>query len=179
MPISLFLIEDEELVCELLAEFLSAEEDINYLGEARDGASAIERCRELKPEMIIVHNVKIDYSMKDKDPVSKVKFFQELTDDESFHIDRAKVSSLLPTNFLERKVRVYSRIRDHNVEDAIAKAFSNFQRKMYGGCEIQATPSRSRKKRGHSLGHERERVQVAPVGVSTPSGTQRSAHTDV
>ena len=35
----------------------------------------------LKPEMIIVHNVKIDYSMKDKDPVSKVKFFQELTDD--------------------------------------------------------------------------------------------------
>ena len=133
----------------------------------------------LKPEMIIVHNVKIDYSMKDKDPVSKVKFFQELTDDESFHIDRAKVSSLLPTNFLERKVRVYSRIRDHNVEDAIAKAFSNFQRKMYGGCEIQATPSRSRKKRGHSLGHERERVQVAPVGVSTPSGTQRSAHTDI
>lgn len=54
MPISLFLIEDEELVCELLAEFLSAEEDINYLGEARDGATAIEKCRELKPEMIIL-----------------------------------------------------------------------------------------------------------------------------
>jgi len=54
MPISLFLIEDEELVCELLAEFLSAEEDINYLGEARDGATAIRMCRELKPEMIIL-----------------------------------------------------------------------------------------------------------------------------
>ena len=54
MPISLFLIEDEELVCELLAEFLGAEEDINFLGDARDGASAIEKCRELKPEMIIL-----------------------------------------------------------------------------------------------------------------------------
>ena len=128
----------------------------------------------LKPEMIIVHNVKIDYSMKDKDPVSRVKFFQELTDDESFHIDRAKVSSLLPTNFLERKVRVYSRIRDHDVEEAIAKAFSNFQRKMYGGCEIQATPSRSRKKRGHSLGHE-----TRTTNGTTPNGTQRSADTGV
>ena len=54
MPISLFLVEDEELVCELLAEFLSAEEDINYLGEARDGATALDKCRELKPEIIIL-----------------------------------------------------------------------------------------------------------------------------
>ena len=54
MPISLFLIEDEELVCELLSEFLKGEEDIEFLGEARDGASAIEKCRQLKPEMIIL-----------------------------------------------------------------------------------------------------------------------------
>jgi two-component system invasion response regulator UvrY len=54
MPISLFLIEDEELVCELLGEFLSSEEDIDFLGEARDGATAIEKCRELKPDMIIL-----------------------------------------------------------------------------------------------------------------------------
>jgi DNA-binding NarL/FixJ family response regulator len=54
MPISLFLIEDEVLVCELLAEFLSTREDINFLGDARDGATAIRMCRELKPEMIIL-----------------------------------------------------------------------------------------------------------------------------
>lgn len=54
MPISLFLIEDEELVCELLSEFLKGEEDIEFLGEARDGATAIEKCRQLKPEMIIL-----------------------------------------------------------------------------------------------------------------------------
>jgi DNA-binding NarL/FixJ family response regulator len=54
MSISLFLIEDEELVCELLAEFLGSEDGINYLGEARDGTTAIEKCRELRPEMIIL-----------------------------------------------------------------------------------------------------------------------------
>lgn len=54
MPISLFLIEDEELVCELLSEFLKGEDDIDFLGEARDGATAIEKCRQLKPEMIIL-----------------------------------------------------------------------------------------------------------------------------
>ena len=54
MPISLFLVEDEELVCELLSEFLQSVEGINFLGDARDGATAIEKCRELKPEMIIL-----------------------------------------------------------------------------------------------------------------------------
>lgn len=54
MAISLFLVEDEELVCELLAKFLSMEEGIDYLGDARDGATAIERVRELKPDMLIL-----------------------------------------------------------------------------------------------------------------------------
>jgi len=54
MATSLFLIEDEALVCEMLAEFLKEEEGIEYLGEARDGATAIEKCRELKPDMIIL-----------------------------------------------------------------------------------------------------------------------------
>jgi two-component system invasion response regulator UvrY len=54
MAVSLFLIEDEELVCELLSEFLGGMEGIDFLGDARDGATAIERCRALKPEMIVL-----------------------------------------------------------------------------------------------------------------------------
>ncbi|HKJ91174.1 MAG TPA: response regulator transcription factor [Oceanipulchritudo sp.] len=54
MAESLFLIEDEALVCELLTEFLEDVEAINFLGDARDGATAIERCRELKPDIIIL-----------------------------------------------------------------------------------------------------------------------------
>lgn len=54
MSVSLFLIEDEELVCELLSEFFNEEPGINFLGEARDGNSAILKCRELKPEIIVL-----------------------------------------------------------------------------------------------------------------------------
>ncbi|MFO7725844.1 MAG: response regulator transcription factor [Oceanipulchritudo sp.] len=54
MAESLFLIEDEALVCELLTEFLEDVDEIDFLGDARDGATAIERCRELKPDIIIL-----------------------------------------------------------------------------------------------------------------------------
>ena len=46
----------------------------------------------LKPEDIVVHNMKIDYSMKNKNPVDSVNFFQEYPDKHCFHIDKSKVS---------------------------------------------------------------------------------------
>ena len=92
MPISLFLIEDEDLVCELLAEFLNAEEDINFLGEARDGATAIERCRELKPEMIIldlrlpeVSGLEVLKVIHKELPLTKVIIFTGSLSEETLH----------------------------------------------------------------------------------------------
>jgi len=92
MPTSLFLIEDEELVCELLSEFLSAEKDINYLGEARDGASAIEKCRELKPEMIIldlrlpaVSGLEVLKVLHAEQPEMKVIIFTGSLSEETLH----------------------------------------------------------------------------------------------
>lgn len=92
MPISLFLIEDEELVCELLAEFLGAEEDINYLGEARDGTSAIEKCRELKPEMIIldlrlpdIHGTEVLKVLHQELPDTKVIIFTGSLSEDILH----------------------------------------------------------------------------------------------
>lgn len=54
MAVTLFLVEDEDLVCELLAEFLGELDTIEFLGDARDGATAIEKCRKLRPELIIL-----------------------------------------------------------------------------------------------------------------------------
>mgnify|MGYP000280103280 FL=1 len=92
MPISLFLIEDEELVCELLAEFLSGEEDINYLGDARDGASAIRKCRELKPDMIIldlrlpeVSGLEVLKVLHQELPESKVIIFTGSLSEDTLH----------------------------------------------------------------------------------------------
>ena len=97
----------------------------------------------LRPDDIIIQNVKIDYSMKSKNPVDSVKFFQDYGDTHSFHIDKSKVSLLLPNSFIERKVRVFSKSRDPMYVEAAAKAFGNYQRRMYKQ-ELQLTPMRKR-----------------------------------
>ena len=97
----------------------------------------------LRPDDIIVQNVKIDYAMKSKNPVDSVKFFQDYGDTHSFHIDKSKVSLLLPNSFIERKVRVYSKSKDPMYVEAAAKAFENYQRRMYKQ-ELQLTPMRKR-----------------------------------
>ena len=97
----------------------------------------------LRPDDIIIQNVKIDYSMKSKNPVDSVKFFQDYGDTHSFHIDKSKVSLLLPNSFIERKVRVFSKSKDPMYVEAAAKAFENYQRRMYKQ-ELQLTPMRKR-----------------------------------
>lgn len=97
----------------------------------------------LRPDDIMVQNVKIDYSMKNKNPVDSVKFFQDYGDTHSFHIDKSKVSLLLPNSFIERKVRVFSKSKDPMYVEAAAKAFENYQRRMYKQ-ELQLTPMRKR-----------------------------------
>jgi hypothetical protein len=97
----------------------------------------------LKPEDIVVQNMKIDYAMKERNPVDSVKFFQDYTDTTSFHIDKNKVSVLLPSNFMERKVRVFSKSRDPMYVEAVEQAFVKHQRKMYR-TEQQLTPARKR-----------------------------------
>jgi|Transcript_14734 hypothetical protein len=87
--------------------------------------------------------MKIDYAMKDKNPVDSVKFFQDYTDENSFHIDKSKVSALLPSSFIERKVRVFSKNRDPVYIEAVEEAFLNHQRKMYRTAQ-QLTPARKR-----------------------------------
>ena len=109
----------------------------------------------LKPEDIVVHNMKIDYSMKNKNPVDSVNFFQEYPDKHCFHIDKSKVSVLLPKRVHGApKVRVYSKNRSPEYVDAVDKAFVNHQRRMlrhgaaaHAGAEAKEEPrGRSRTK---------------------------------
>jgi hypothetical protein len=97
--------------------------------------------------------MKIDYSMKNKNPVDSVNFFQEYPDKHCFHIDKSKVSVLLPSAFMERKVRVYSKNRSPEYVDAVDKAFVNHQRRMYS-TEQQLTPARKRRRNASSIAHK-------------------------
>lgn len=92
MPVSLLLIEDEELVCELLSEFFESDPEINYLGEARDGATAISKCRELKPEIVILDlrlpelsGLEVQKILHDEQPELKVIIFTGSLSEETLH----------------------------------------------------------------------------------------------
>ena len=54
---------------------------------------------------------------------------------------------------MERKVRVYSKIRSPEYVDAVDKAFVNHQRRMYS-TEQQLTPSRKRRRNASSIAHK-------------------------
>jgi two-component system invasion response regulator UvrY len=93
MAESLFLIEDEALVCELLTEFLEEVEEINFLGDARDGASAIEQCRQLRPDIIIldlrlpeVSGLEVLKTLHSEQPDLKVIIFTGSLSEETLHI---------------------------------------------------------------------------------------------
>jgi HD superfamily phosphohydrolase len=93
----------------------------------------------LKPDDIIVQNLKIDYGKKARNPVDAVRFFHYWDDETSCTITKEQVSSLLPRTFVQRIVRVFSRHREKEYVDAVADAFANFQRKELGK-EAQITP---------------------------------------
>ena len=63
----------------------------------------------LTPDDVIVHDLKLNYGNKDRSPLSTTKFYKNPEDPAPFHIDSRKVSYLLPLQYEERVIRVYSR----------------------------------------------------------------------
>jgi HD superfamily phosphohydrolase len=65
----------------------------------------------LKPDDIIVQNLKVDYAMKDRNPVDNILFYTDPNQTtKAIKIPKQKVSSLIPDQFQERFVRVFCRM---------------------------------------------------------------------
>lgn len=102
----------------------------------------------LRPEDVIVHNLKIDWAMKNKNPVDQIHFYHDYSSLEKFSIPKEKVSSLIPDIFLERKVRVYSRRDDPRYVDAVEQAFISYQRRQFNAeTQVHRTPVKRSRKR--------------------------------
>jgi hypothetical protein len=63
----------------------------------------------LSPEDIIVQTFRIDYSMKDRNPVDFVSFYNSSNPQAKFKISQEKVSLLIPQRFCENYIRVFCR----------------------------------------------------------------------
>jgi DNA-binding NarL/FixJ family response regulator len=53
-PISVLVVDDHPILREGVAAVLQRQEDIHLVGEAEDGAQAIERFRELRPDVVLM-----------------------------------------------------------------------------------------------------------------------------
>ena len=106
---------------------------------------------DLRPEDVIVQNMKVDFGSKNKNPVDNVNFYSDYhSAQHKFSIAREHVSTLLPAVFMERRVRVYSRSRDQKTFDAIKFAFDEFKKESqkkfsskHGLDIVLGTPERS------------------------------------
>lgn len=73
---------------------------------------------------VIVHRLRINYGMKDKNPVDSVKFFADWSSVESFNVPREKVSALIPFRFAEDYVRLF--VRNPREGNKLAEARAAF-----------------------------------------------------
>ncbi len=78
--ISLFIVDDHELVRAGLREMIKDEADIELVGEAESGREALEKARELRPDVLLV-DVKLD-DMSGIDVVRQLKREEAVRDAE-------------------------------------------------------------------------------------------------
>lgn len=100
----------------------------------------------LRPEDIVVQNLKIDWTKGEDNPVEHVRFFKEGDDESSFTVPRDKLTSCMyPASFLAKKVRIFTRNRSEEHVEAAAQAFSNYQQHRFRTQQqIHETPVKKR-----------------------------------
>ncbi|XP_060931440.1 deoxynucleoside triphosphate triphosphohydrolase SAMHD1-like [Limanda limanda] len=77
----------------------------------------------LQPDDFIVSVISLDYGMKDKNPINKVRFYCKDDPTKAFQIREDQVSNLLPAQFNEQLIRVYCKKRDGKTVEAAKKHF--------------------------------------------------------
>lgn len=108
-------------------EILLPNDRFDEIGKVKEiDISTCSENGQLVPEDIIIHNMAINYSLKDKNPVDQCLFYKQGFEKarKPFYIDKNQVSYLIPSQFIERYVRVF--VRDPKKLDIAYKAFQNW-----------------------------------------------------
>jgi len=85
---------------------------------------------DLQEEDLIVDFLRINYAMKDNNPVDRIKFYSRYNDYDAFTVDRSKISFIIPETFEETILRVFARNTDKMA--LIQITFRNFVKQVLG-----------------------------------------------
>ncbi|KAG9067547.1 SAM domain and HD [Linnemannia hyalina] len=114
-------------------ELLIPREKLGILTKENINSAEIVSCQgtndHLQQDDVIVEFLKNNYAMKDQNPVDGIKFFSKTNHSASYHIPKEKVSSLIPSEFQENIIRVFS--RDPTKVRAVHKAFRRLMSRFY------------------------------------------------
>ncbi|XP_072918221.1 deoxynucleoside triphosphate triphosphohydrolase SAMHD1-like [Hemitrygon akajei] len=77
----------------------------------------------LRAEDLIVNVVQMDYGMKGKNPINKVRFYCKNSPNKTVKISKKQVSQLLPERFTEQLIQVYCKRTNEEIVQAARKHF--------------------------------------------------------
>jgi HD superfamily phosphohydrolase len=115
---------------------------------------------------IIIQENKINYSMKDDNPLDHVHFYDYLESNEKRKLRPEQMSSMMMHDFEEKRLRVYSRNSDVRYVHAVHEAFEGWLRKMFGSGAITSTPAKTLKKERYN------KISLSGVAVSGSQGSK-------
>lgn len=102
MVTRLLLIEDEPLLCDLLADYVETLPEIEFLGDAREPVTALAKARTLQPDLAIV-----DIRLPGTTGLSLLEFFKEELPDTKVIIFTGTIDEATLRQALEKGANAY------------------------------------------------------------------------
>nr|XP_029132376.1 deoxynucleoside triphosphate triphosphohydrolase SAMHD1-like [Labrus bergylta] len=134
----------------------------------------------LQPEDFVVRVIKMDYGMKEQNPINNVRFYCKDDPTKAFQIRKNQVSKLLPEQFTEQHIRAYCKKTDKKSLDAAKKQFvqwcmdMNFSKPQDGDI---IAPELTPLKKSWSSTNEWEHGGISSQGRSASANGQEKAKT--
>ncbi len=114
---------------------------------------------------VIIQENKINYSMKDDNPLDHVHFYDYIESNEKRKLRPEQISSMMVHSFEEKRLRVYSRNSDYKHVNALHEAFEVWLSKTFGNQAVTSTPAKTlRKERYNKVARQKDLFHPAVKG---------------